>query len=772
MKDKNQDIGWLILLFIASCFFGFLVTLLFSIDDVMMYLITSSLLTLPAFLLLVFLYHVFKRHHYKEYLRNAIARGNYQEVIQGIDSDGKEMKSYWEWKLLALFHSGNIPGFKKLYQNYMNEINECNTLERYILSLLQDILIASASEKKPVNFMKDEEHHKYTYTKQIEYQLYRNLRLGLMEYYQPQKNLVKIYFDKFIQQADTISKPLLFYLYYLMTYTMLQGMHPQSEAYYQKTQTFIFDQESLRLCNEVLRPYIEKSKKGIRYENDMNREFDDHRRSSTRGQNTEDGMQRTFHYQQPSFNRSTPQEEDFAPRRHAAATYQNEFDALNATMQSNDAFQLYEENEFDQFPKRTRSTASFQEPLMKEEIDPDLDPTWFVRKSLQEDPLEKEAATSYQRNNPAMENRRSTMQQRSNPMQQSPFMNNNSYQDLQTQPSYMEMEQSPHTQLKSEEPAFINQRNYQEDLMRTGMQQTAAPRMNGAQQNPMAQQGSSLNTTQRTLRNPQAQASMDPQPMHRQGISDPAFQQAIPPVPPQQAPVPPQPQLRANPQSSQSAMMGNHPAMEDPRFDRFQAREQSPHTPINEAQAKVKVSLDEPIEKPHRFSRKKAASQDPFAFDQNPLQNTRQAQKHPQTQKMQTPAMDTSILPKTSKETSYKLYVKSNLMLLLFVMVEALIITIAGSSVIYNTFFHKYPISSDIVKDIIIVDAIVALLLTYLTAGVHTGYTIMKKSIRKWPIAAKIILSPILLVLFLIIGAICEVPYLIYAGIKSNSESK
>lgn len=764
MKDKNQDIGWLILLFIASCFFGFLVTLLFHFDDTMTYLITSSLCTLLALIVLVPCYQLYQKRQHKEALRASITRGNYLEVLQSIDSDGKEMKMYWEWKLLAYFHSGNMPAFKKHYQNYMNEINECTTLERYILSTLHELLTVCESNKKPVNFMKESEHDKSPYTKRVEYQLYRNIRLGLMEYYKPQKNLVKIYFDKFIQQSDTISKPLLFYLYYLMTYTMMLTSHPQVEAYYLKTQSFIFDEESLHLCNEVLRPYMNTLKKGNRYENDMNREYENNRRAAAQ-QNANDGTSRTFNYQQPSFQRSTAQEEEFAPRRRASQ-YQNEFDALNATMQSGDAFQLYEENEFDQFPKRTRTEAAFKEPILKEDIDADLDPTWFVRKSLQEEP--KETVNPYARTASDMQEppRPQMQRQRSNPMQQNPYMNNNTYQDLPPQASYLDMEEAqvPHTHMSSEQPAFINQRKYQEEQL----QQPSTPRT-AMQQNPMAQP-----TQQEFLQNPAQRSSRTPsvspqQRMQRQMPSDIPFQQ---PISPMQAPLqqtaPTQPQ---NPHLAQRA--GAEPINEEARFDRFQTRENvSPRTPINESQAKVKVSLDTPAQKQHRFSRKKNTVDDPFAFDQVPPQANRQTINPTKAEPTRSPYPSKAAEAPRKANNSYKQFVKSNLLIFLFLLLDAVIISIASSSAIYNAFISKYPLSSDIIMDIIGVDAIVAVLMAYLTAGIHTGYTILKNSLKKWNIIAKVLLSPLLLIVFVLIGAICEIPYLIYAGIKSSSEGK
>lgn len=725
-----------------------------------MYIITSSLLTLPAFVVLVLFYFLFEKRHHKEVLRAAIARGNYTEVIQSIDSDGKEMKTYWEWKLLALFHSGNIYSFKKLYQNYMNEINECTTIERYILSILQDVLIACESDKKPVNFMKDDKHTKYPYTKQIDYQLYHNIRLGLIAYYQPQKNLVKIYFDKFIQQADTISKPLLFYLYYLMTYTMIEGMHPQLEGYFQKTQSFIFDKESLRLCNEVLRVNIEEVKKGTGYENDMNREYDNHRRASSQ-QPTDDGMHRTFNYQQPSFQRSSQQEEGFATHRHASS-YQNEFDALNASVQEGNSFQLYEENEFDQLPKRSRTENRVKEPMLKDDIDPDLDPTWFVRKSLQEEPNEKSNTSSFSRNTPPMqETSRTAMQQRNNPMQQSPFMNNNSYQDLDVQASYMDMEQAPHTHVRSDEPAFINQRNYQDDRRATSIhQQTTMP-------NPMAQQQSTMQQTQRMMRNPQSQGTIGQSGIPQQPPVNTPFSQQIPPVQQTQPNTMRQQPRSVDPRNQQDMAMDASMMMEDTRFDRFQTTT-TPRTPINEPQPKVKVSLDEPQEKQRRFSRKKSAQKkDPFAFEQEPLQ----AQNNHHSQAMGNPAIKKEHIESSlSNQTTYKFFVKSNVLIFFFILLAAVAISIASSSVIYNSFFNKYPISSDMIPNIILVDGIVALLVAYLIAGIYTGYTIMKKSIKKWNMIAKVLLSPILLILFLLIGAICEVPYLIYASIKSGSE--
>ncbi len=124
-----------------------------------------------------------------------------------------------------------------------------------------------------------------------------------------------------------------------------------------------------------------------------------------------------------------------------------------------------------------------------------------------------------------------------------------------------------------------------------------------------------------------------------------------------------------------------------------------------------------------------------------------------------------------SKPKQYKSYVKQNLTIFFITLLDAAIVSFATSSIVYTAFFNKFSnVSSDIVPTILIYAGLITLFVAYITASLHTGYTILKKPIRNWNTTVKIIFFPLIFVIALIIGIICEIPYLIFASIKAKSE--
>ena len=155
--------------------------------------------------------------------------------------------------------------------------------------------------------------------------------------------------------------------------------------------------------------------------------------------------------------------------------------------------------------------------------------------------------------------------------------------------------------------------------------------------------------------------------------------------------------------------------------------------------------------------RKQKKKQDPFDFQEEP-----QERKQKRTQKRT--AIDTT-------EKPYTTYVHQNVIVFFISLLDAALVSITTASIVYTNFFKRYTsVNSEIVIDIIIKSLIVTVIAAYITAAVHTGYTILKKSLQNWKTPVKVILSPLLLVISLLIGVICEIPYLIVASIKKGRE--
>lgn len=759
VKDRSQEFGWLILFLIASGFFGFICAHTLGMTWGLSFLITGTTLTIIAFSLCAIIFQVYRKKATQKEIWSMLARGCFHEVERRIDENGSEMKYLWELKMLALFHSGNIPAFERLYKEYMNEINESKTLGAFMLSIIKDLMIATTSSKPPVAFLKNSDTKKPSYTKSNEYQLYNNLRLGLKEYYGPQRQTMKIYFEKFLIHTEVLSKPMGFYLYYLMTSVMVDSDHPQCEEYLRKCVQFIFDETSLAYVEEVLKPRMYEQKKGTGIQKHMDREFDRNRRSNNPlfEEEPNNARSRSFNYQQPSFRRER-EEQGFAARRRSN-DIQQEFDDMNSSLSQSNAFPLYEEDEMDVLTQRRSSQGMNQAKTapVGDDFGDDLDPTWFARKAMEEPTLSNvDQVNTYSRRNPQISEPIPPVQAvEQNPMAQDPYLRPSPYQE-DTQPFV-----NTQTQTRMEEPSFVNQRAMREPRM-------SNPQLQDRRMNP--------NMQAQTMQNPR-------QPMYQQPQS---------PVQPQrpmgQRPVSPQTEQVKDYISAQNPMMQSAPVQpnrQDPSMrpsmnpsmsqptDRFQRFEESA-PPLNRTSGVPQATIAaDSKEKKKRFGKKKKEKQDPFGFDnptalaKDPYHQESVAPLAAQPKKQAAP-----IAYNKTQDRPLSTYVKHNIIIFFITLLDACFVSVATSSVVYTMFFQKFSaIKSDIIPDIVSMALIITVCIAYLTAGIHTGFTILKKSIKNWSLVAKILLSPLLLIISLLIGIVCEIPYLIYASIKKGSES-
>lgn len=694
MKDKTQIIGWIILFLIASGFIGFSGAWILNDKTPLSYWILAASLTAICFLCLLIVFRFMMKRAQKQALWAMLKRGCFHEVDRQIDENSKMMKQLWELKMLACFHSGNKASFEHLYKSYMNEINECKTLGSYMLCVLHELLDAMSHEKPPAVFLKNDTK-KRSYTKQREYQLYYLIQSGIQEYYGSQKQLMKIYFEKFLIQTDVLSKPLGFCLYYLMTCIMVENDHPQWEDYYRKTQQYIFDQESLGFM-EKLKTKIYGIQKGTGNQELMNRDMNRTRRNNPLFEENQQNLNRSFNYQQPSFKRERSQM-NMDPRH--SADIQKEFDEMNSALNENNTFSLYEDDEMDLLNQKRRSSANENvQPLPQEDMDDDLDPTWFARKGMepktytQPTPAISEPINTYQKQ-PAMTQ---------NPMTQNPEMQNFSYQDDN---SSFTQELRPQTNT----PAFVNQRSQQ-------LNQD----MSASQSRAMQRDAQPLypNNAQAAQMNPQAPYIQQNQRNQRQNLNE--------------------------------EIMHKEP---------YQAYPIENTQQLNRSATMKRQGMDEetmPEVLPRKTKgRKQKKKQDPFDFREEPRESV---------QKRSQKSVHIEHKP-------YSTYVHQNIIVFFISLLDAALVSVATASIVYTNFFKRYTsVNSDIVFDIIIKSLIVTAIAAYITAAVHTGYTILKKSLKNWKAPVKVILSPLLLVISLLIGVICEIPYFIFAVIKKGKE--
>lgn len=718
MKDRTQMVGWIILFLIASGFIGFSGAWFFIRQASASYWICAVSLMICVFSLLLLVYWYMLKNAHRQALWAMLKRGCYHEVDRCIDIHGKDMKQLWELKMLACFHSGDRSTFDQLYNSYMNEINECKTLGTYMLFVLRELLDALSHDKPPAVFLKNDAK-KRSYTKQREYQLYYQIQAGIQEYYGTQKQLMKIYFEKFIIQTDVLSKPLGFYLYYLMTSVMVENDHPQWEDYYRKTQQYIFDEESLRYA-EKLKTQIYGIQKGTGNQELMNRDMNRTRRNNPLFEdNQSQSLNRSFNYQQPSFRRER-EEVGMDARRHSA-DIQKEFDEMNSSLNEGNTFSLYEDDEMNLLNQKRRGAAASEPVLPQEEPEDDLDPTWFARRSMEANqPAQQSQA--YQRQTPTVSEAANAYSQQEamsqNPMGQDPMMRSFGYQDDTA--SYNRNYQN---RAENEAPAFVNRRTQPEQ-----------------RSNQDAQLNRPIN--QRT----EAQAFYANRNIPNQ--RDMSSQQ------------------RVNPQQQ------NAYSMQQPYEQRMQRNEQDeiqaeaaaqPYQAYPDAQPNIEESQMQ------KRAARKQSKKDPFAFSEDHQASRKAEVRKGKRSEAKKASANESVL--MEEQQPYRTYVRHNIIIFFITLLDAALVSVATASVVYTNFFKRYSsINSDIVTDIILMSLLVTLIAAYLTAAIHTGFTILKKSIRNWKTPLKVILSPILLVISLLIGVICEIPYLIYASVKKGKE--
>lgn len=698
MKDKTQIVGWIILFLIASGFIGFGGAWFLDGKTPLSYWVIVVLLAGCCFLCSLIIFRFMIKRAQKQALWAMLKRGCFHEVDRQIDENSKAMKQLWELKMLACFHSGNQASFDRLYNSYMNEINECRTLGSYMLCVLHELLDAMSHDKPPAVFLKNDSK-KRSYIKQRDYQLYYQIQAGIQEYYGTQKQLMKIYFEKFLIQTDVLSKPLGFYLYYLMTVVMVENDHPQWEDYYRKTQQYIFSQESLGYM-EKLKTRIYGIQKGTGNQELMNRDMNRTRRNNPLFEdNQQQSLNRSFNYQQPSFRRERS-EMNLDPRH--SANVQKEFDEMNSALNENNTFSLYEDDEMDLLNQKRKGAVNENTQTIAQEEPDDLDPTWFARKGMepsvqsqsfaQPTPTISEPASTYQKQQPMNQN----------PMTQNPEMQSFGYQD----------ERSAYTQdyrNQPSTPAFVNQRSQQLN-QELNMNQ---PRDMQSEAQGMYPVNAQANQQQSYMRSNQMKQQRNP--INEEMLQEPY--QAYP--------------------DENTQQISRNQTMREAIIDSKDLA-----VPQKEAQQrKAKV-------------RKQKKKQDPFDF-QEEAQNTKTT-KRKTVNTLQKP---------------YTTYVHQNIIVFFISLLDAALVSVTTASIVYTNFFKRYTsVNSDIVFDIVLKSLVVTAIAAYITAAVHTGYTILKKSLQNWKPSVKVILSPLLLVISLLIGVICEIPYFIVATIKKGKE--
>lgn len=729
VKDRTQTVGWIILFLIASGFFGCISAWLLKIESGIAFFTFSGILGSIALVLLLILYHKMQKRSYRQDLWAMLCRGCYHEVNHRISEKNKQMKYLWELKMLASFHSGDMATFDRLYKNYMNEINECKTLPAYMLCVLHELVDAMSHDKPPAVFLKNDTG-KRAYVKQRDYQLYHYIQQGIQEYYGNQKHLMKIYFERFMMQTDVLSKPLGFHLHYLMTVFMLENDHPQWEEYYRKTQQYIFDEKSQSYM-EDLKARIYGLQKGTGNQKLMNRDQSRKRNNPLFENESTQSLNRSFNYQQ-----SSPQREDnqqFASRRQRA-DIQKEFDEMNSSLDNGNAFPLYEEDESDFLKQKNSGSAANDTssiPIASDEGD-DLDPTWFARKTMESAKAEVPPTRAFNRRNPSVSDSGATNsfgQQRTMNHQNPSNQNSLNQNTMNHNPMNQEpMNRSPY----ADDPTFANQRR--------GMNR------NRSNEQPLYNQNNS------------SMYGQNPQPMNSQmGMNANQGNGYSPQNAYQQTQELNQPQFQTNNRDNSMGMNQSDQPYND--YDRNEDDDQFPTQNFAPTKSKKQKKLSRKERK-----RLKAENAD---YEASSFTKDRAIRGELSAQGKRSDNDDRW----SGNAQPYHTYLRTNITIFFVTLVDAILVSLATASVVYTSFFNRFSsISSDIVPDIMIMAVIITLITAYLTASLHTGYTILSKSIRNWNKTVKIILSPILLVLCLIIGVICEIPYLIYANIKKRNE--
>ena len=534
---------------------------------------------------------------------------------------------------------------------------------------------------------------KRSYIKQRDYQLYYQIETGIQEYYGSQKQLMKIYFEKFLIQTDVLSKPLGFYLYYLMTAVMVESDHPQWEDYYRKTQQYVFDQDSLGYM-EKLKTKIYGIQKGTGTLQLMNRDMNRTRRNNPLYEENQQSLNRSFNYQQPAFRRERTQKN--SDPRHSA-NVQKEFDEMNSELNENNTFSLYEDDEMDLLnQKRKGAVNESTQTMAQEDLDDDLDPTWFARKGM-----EPTAQTqSFAQPTPSI-SEPARNYQKQQPINQTAETQGFAYQDDRA--AFMQDFRN-----HQNTPAFVDQRSQQAmNLERAHQQRNIANEQQGLY--PNQAQAPQLN---------QQPAYMQQMNQRRNQMDEELVQEPYQAYP-----------------SENSQQLSPKQAM------------RTPSIPEEEIISKKQLRKAK--------GKKQKRKQDPFDFQEEvqEAQPAKRVQKQPSTLR------------------PYSTYVHQNVIVFFISLLDAVLVSVATASIVYTNFFKRYTsVNAEIVMDIIIKSLIISVLAAYLTASVHTGYMILKKSLQNWKTPVKVLLSPLLLVISLLIGIIAEIPYFIYASIKKGRE--
>lgn len=123
-----------------------------------------------------------------------------------------------------------------------------------------------------------------------------------------------------------------------------------------------------------------------------------------------------------------------------------------------------------------------------------------------------------------------------------------------------------------------------------------------------------------------------------------------------------------------------------------------------------------------------------------------------------------------TQTVGFKSFVKQNLIIFVYALVNCIALSFIVASLVYTQVIQNYVMPSGVQDELIKLSLIVAPILAYQVAGFHCGYFMLRNKLQNMKPAFKIILSPILFIVFEAVGIICEIPYLIYAMVKMGDE--
>lgn len=689
-------------------------------------------------------YHISQRWQKKKRYASALALGNYKWILNEMKDHSGLLSTCWEYYLLALYHCGQIENFEKLYDTYMNEIHDCATLERYQIYIFHGLIQLMYGKRLPIQMMSRKDIARYAYTKTATYEIYRNVLLGIQEYHQPNKSLSKVYFEKFLNQQLHISKPLVFQLYYLIAHQAINSNHPQEVDYLHRVEACIYDNLSHQLYMNHLQVQANELQKEMRYHNSMDRQQNKNRRASI--QEMESRAQASMHqynqHDQQSRFRSPSQQDDemmqFSRVSRNSQDYQSDFDALNASVQDG-SFNLYEDTSFADSKQYDRFEDEYLSSSAKvDDFDNELDPTWFMRSSRHEEET-VQAVPAFEKPLYDVDSRRSdsfAMRQRANPYQQEQVPMEDVLEDINSA-SFPPQTSDPFPS------ATAMQRPSGEFDSRSELNSMRRRQTSNVGQERSMDRTAMRSNTRRQAMNHQKDPMMQPSSMHTMReeqllqTNPRSFQQS---------------ETQFNSQSPRSANARINSTQEQNRFQHFEQMNQQQDFP----------QTNQAVEHPQEFRRSQPGHHRQSLEPQN--QGNKRKSKPASVKRTRATIQETD-----QSMSIFKKFIKTNLTILLLSLINGVVIAFACGSFIYVSFFNKYPIDDKIIPEIILSSLLIAVLMTYLTAGIHTGFTIIKNYIASWSMALKVILSPLLLLTCLLIGAICEIPYLIFNALKSSN---